>query len=424
MRVLVLSINYAPEPTGFAPHTAALCEYLVRQGHDVAVITGFPFAPRWKRWPAYRGKWTMHERLDDVEVQRVTHFVPNRPGQMIQRLLLEGSFCLTAALAALGQRRSQWDVVLYVGAQPSLAMLVRLIASLKRTPYVVKITDLAAQAAQDVGIVKSHWLFNLLASFENAAYQKASGAIVLCASFRDALIAQQFPADHIRIIYDSVDLALVHPLDDGDGFRASKGLAANSFVVLFSGSMGLKQALTNVVEAARRLHGAQSDVKWVLVGDGELRPAVERQVAEYQLEETVRLLPLQPEDQMASMFAAADVLLLNQVSNVKDTVIPSKLLTYMAAGRPVLAAVNPNSQAAVLLRDAQGGLIVPPEDPAALAEGVNLLRADPDMRAQMGRRNRVYAEQHFDQRKIVAAQEAFLLEIVRQAQSQGSLSIS
>jgi len=119
------------------------------------------------------------------------------------------------------------------------------------------------------------------------------------------------------------------------------------------------------------------------------------------------------------MFAAADVLLLNQVSNVKDTVIPSKLLTYMAAGRPVLAAVNPDSQGAALLRAAQGGLTVPPEAPAALVDGVKQLRGDPAMRVEMGRRNRVYAEQHFDRRKIVAAQEAFLLEIVRQAQSQG-----
>jgi colanic acid biosynthesis glycosyl transferase WcaI len=414
MNILVMGINYAPEPTGVGPHTTALCEYLAKRGHSVTVVTGFPFAPHWARWPEYRGRLIIHECLHAVEVWRVTNFIPNDPGRMTQRVLMEGSFCVAAALVTLIQLRSRWDIILYVGAQPSIAMLVRVIAGLKRVPYIIKVTDLAAQAAKDVGIVKSRWLLNLLATFEYMAYQQASGAIVLCAGFKDALVAKCYPPDRIRIIYDSVDLELVRPLDGDNDFRSINELSPDNFVVLYSGSMGLKQGLTNVVEAARLLYGKQPDVKWVLVGDGELRSAVERQVADYKLGQYVRLLPLQPETRMSAMFSAADVLLLNQVSNVKDAAIPSKLLTYMAAGRPVLAAVNPGSQAAALLRESGGGLIVPPEDPAALAAGVKQLQADPAGRQEMGRRNRAYAEQHFDRRKIVAAQEAFLLEIAGQ----------
>lgn len=419
MRVLVLSINYAPEPTGFAPHVTSLCEYLMSRGHTVTVITGFPFAPHWVRWPEYRGAFMADEAIRQVQVLRVSHYIPRHPGNLLQRLLMETTFCLTALLAILPRWRKGWDVILYVGAQPSLAMLTRCVASLQKVPYVVNINDLAAQAAADVGIVRSGWLQKTLTDFEYTAYQGARGAIVLCSAFREALIARGYPEGRIRVIPSPTDVELVRPVSGGNGFRIEHRLAERDFVVLYSGSMGLKQGLTNVVEAARLLRAAQPDVKWVLVGDGELRPVVERLLAEYELEETVCLLPLQPEDQMSSMFAAADVLLLNQVSNVKDTVIPSKLLTYMAAGRPVLAAVNPNSEGAALLRAAQGGLTVPPEAPAALVDGVKQLRGDPAMRVEMGRRNRVYAEQHFDRRKIVAAQEAFLLEIVRQAQSQG-----
>jgi glycosyltransferase involved in cell wall biosynthesis len=115
------------------------------------------------------------------------------------------------------------------------------------------------------------------------------------------------------------------------------------------------------------------------------------------------------------MFAAADVLLLNQLRSVKDTVIPSKLLTYMAAGRPVLAAVNRASQGAEILLEANGGLLVAPEDPNGLAEGVEtLMRAGTQVLAAMSERNRAYAEQHFDQATILAQHESFILQQLKQ----------
>ena len=379
------------------------------------VFTGFPFAPYWSRWGEYRGKFILHERIKKVEVVRVTHFIPRRAGQVIQRLLMEGSFCLIVAGILLTHLRSRPDIILYVGAQPSIAMLARVMAKWKRLPYLVSINDLAAQAAGDVGIVKSGILQQMLSAFEFAAYRRASGAMVLCSSFRDSLLAHRYPAGRVRIIPSPVDVERIRPVPDGAAFRDAHGISVQDFVVLYSGSMGLKQGMSNMVDAARILRNSNPGIKWVLVGDGELRPIVEKLVNDYALAGHVRLLPLQPESEMAAMFSAADVLLLNQVSKVKDSVIPSKLLTYMAAGRPVLAAVNPASQGALLLGESQGGVIVDPENPTALAAAVKQLEANPSAVQVMGRRNREYAEKHFDRRQIFAAQEAFLAENVRTA---------
>src|SRR5438270_7546821 len=129
MNILVLSINYSPEPTGFAPHVAAASKYFVRQGHKVTVITGFPFAPYWKRWPDYRNKFIARETIDGVKVVRLTHFIPRRAGQMIQRLFLESSFCLLAGLVGVFYLYS-CNVILYVGAQPSIAMLAKVMGRL------------------------------------------------------------------------------------------------------------------------------------------------------------------------------------------------------------------------------------------------------------------------------------------------------
>ena len=422
MNILVLSINYSPEATGFAPHTAALCEHLAATGHRVSVVTGFPFAPYWRRLPEYRRKFSQRESLKGVEVARVTHFIPRRAGQFFQRLLMEGTFCLTAALTLLTSSREHLDVVVYVGAQPSIAMLARLISTLKRVPYLVKITDLAAQAAVDVGIIKSGPLRNILEKFEFVAYRRAAGASVLCRGFQDVLVNKGYPANRIRVIYNSEDLKLIRPVDSGGAFRQKHGIAPDAFVVLYSGSFGIKQGMGNIVEAARLVRKTDPSLKWLLVGDGELRPLVEKLIVDDDLQQQVILLPLQEEAEMSSMFSAADVLLLNQLTEVKDSVIPGKLLTYMAAGRPVVAAINSTSQAAAMIREAEGGMLVTPEDPVALAEAVKQLADDRNKLAPMGRRNRLYAEQHFDRTRIMADQEEFLLAVVNEKTAQTGLA--
>ena len=260
-------------------------------------------------------------------------------------------------------------------------------------------------------MIRTPWLMQLLAKFEYAAYTQASGAIVLCEGFQEALLSHQYPSAQIRIIRDSVNLDLIYPTPAGARFRHTAKLTAEDFVVLYSGSMGLKQGLTNVVYAAQLLKDHSPYIKWVLVGDGELKPVLQDLISEHDLSAQIRLLPLQPEAEMAAMLSSADILLLNQLRSVKDTVIPSKLLMYMASGRPVLAAVNARSQAAALLRDAQGGILVAPEDPNSLAQAVQQICDDQATLGEMGQRNRSYAEVHFDQRKIVVAQEEFLSQV-------------
>lgn len=416
MNLLVLSINYAPEPTGFAPHVTDLCEYLASQKHGVTVLTGFPFAPYWKRYDSdsYSGKFFTVETVNGVKLVRFTHFIPRKPSSTLQRTFMEGTFCLLAGLILIKLARSQWDVVLYVGAQPSLAMLARIIGNMKKIPYVVAINDLAAQAADDTGIVKAVLLKRILAKFEYSAYRRASGAMVLCESFRDALCKNGYSAEKIRMIRSPINIDNIQPTKDKHAFRQRFGIADDSFVVLWAGSMGIKQGLSNVVEACKLLQGRDISVHWVLVGDGEARLSLEAEVKKHRLESYVHLLPFQPENHLSDMFNAADVLLLNQLSKVKNTVIPSKLLTYMAAGLPVLAAINAESQGAGLLREAGGGVIVEPENPVALIEGIEELISDKTLREEMGERNRKYAVEHFDRKKVLQAQEMFLIDVVKE----------
>ena len=413
MNLLVLSINYAPEPTGFAPHVTDLCEYLARRQHNVTVLTGFPFAPYWRRYVGYVGKLALCETVNDVRVVRLTHFIPRNPSKAFQRVCMEGSFSVLAGLLLSKFKWPSWDLVLYVGAQPSLAMLARIIGRAKKIPYVIAINDLAAHAADEAGIVRAGFLIRILAKFEYSAYRKSSGAMVLCESFRDALCAKGYQAERVRMIRSPINVDNIHPTEDKYAFRQRFGIAEDTFVALWAGSMGIKQGLPNIVEACKLLQATDVSVLWVLVGDGEARPSLVAELKECNLESCLRILPFQPEDSLSEMFSAADVLLLNQLSTVKNTVIPSKLLTYMAAGLPVLAAINADSQGAHLLREASGGVIVEPENPTALIMGLKRLMNDKKIRTEMGKRNRTYAVEYFDRKKVLQAQEAFLVEIVK-----------
>ena len=323
---------------------------------------------------------------------------------------MEGSFSAVGFFAVMTAmlRTGRPDAFVYVGAQPALAMLARVVAALVRRPYVVRITDLAARAAVDVGIVGQR-VARILDAFELAAYTKAAGAAVLCRSFERMLGEFGYPSDRIRVIANPIDVEQVRPESPSGRFRARYRIPNDAFVIMHAGSMGLKQGLLNVIAAAGRT--SESEIHWVFVGDGEVRPQLVEAVRAGGLGRMVHFVPFQPEDSLSETFADADLLLVNQVRAVKDTLIPGKLLTYMAAGRPVLVAANPDSQAAQLLRDAGGGTLIAPEDPDALAAAaLQFFRADADALRSLGERNREYAERHFDQRRILAEQEQFLLQ--------------
>ena len=172
---------------------------------------------------------------------------------------------------------------------------------------------------------------------------------------------------------------------------------------------GDKQNLINVVNAAEYSQG-EIDLVWVLVGEGEDLPALKR--AAEDRAPNLSLLPLQPAAAMPQMYAAADVLLLNQIAAMEDAVIPCKLLTYMAAGRPIVAAVNENSEAARVIRRAQCGVIVPAEDPRPSARQCSRYKTILNCAASWALMRVLYAEMHFTKASVLEAYDEFFLTVL------------
>jgi colanic acid biosynthesis glycosyl transferase WcaI len=397
MRVLVLGTNYVPEKTAVAPFATGLCEHLVSQGHEVEIVTAFPYYPEWRIWDDYRGHLHLKERIRNVNLRRVWHYVPSQGSNLLQRLAHDLSFTLSAFLAGLFAGRS--DLICCVCPPPTLAFTAYLLAKLRRNPYVIVLTDLASDAAVATGIMKDGLFVRMARSLEGFVYRKSDRIVCICHGFVERLTARGVAPSKLCLIPLWGDTERIYPIAGATRFRVENQLQGEDFLVMHTGNMGKKQDLLNVVRAAE-LSQDVPNLTWLLVGGGEDRSALEEAITHSKLR-NIRLLPLQPAEGLAEMYSAADVLLLNQRAAIVDSVIPSKLLTYMAAGRPVLAAVNNKSETARYVERAECGLIVPPQDPKALVDAALSLRRNLALRERYGANGRAHAEQHFTREKVL-----------------------
>lgn len=399
MRVVVIGINYPPEVAGIAPHTAALCRHLAARGDDVTMVTAKPHYPAWRVSAERRQFGFLRQTLDGVRVVRVPSYIPVHPGSLIRRLLYDGSFALIAGLTALLLPRA--DVYLYVGAQPAIAASTALVARIRRRPWVAKVADLAANAGAAVGIIRHSVLVRFLRAFEYAAYRRADAVVVLAEGFAEELTRHGIRGRRLHVVPDSEDLDSLRHTTTRAETRRRHRLDPDQPLVTHIGSIGRKQGLRVAIQAAS---DDQTDACWLLVGNGPERPAIERSAPTGRM----RFLPFLSRPDLADILAASDVALLTQRRLVIDAVVPSKLVTYMAAGLPVVASVHAGSEAARLIRRAKCGLVVQSEAPALLRDAVAELLADPDRRRQLGAAGRTFAEIEFDRSTVVAKQAAIL----------------
>ena len=378
--VLIIGINYRPETTGIAPYTSALAGHLATSGHRTTVITGFAHYPAWRLEPDEH-RIRAAEWRDGVRVLRRRHYVP-RSQSAIRRASYEGTFLVHGALSRPGRP----DVVF--GVIPSLSggILARFFAARAHAPYGLIFQDLMAPAARQSGIEGGGRVAGVTAALERWAAARAQTVAIASESFRPYLRDLGVADERIVALPNWTHLRA--PSGDRATTRDRLGWPTDSTVVLHAGNMGLKQGLQQVVEAARRADERAAPILFVLMGDGSQRAALEVQAAGI---ERLRFVPFQPEDELPDVLQAADLLLVSERSTVIDMSLPSKLTSYFAAGRPIVAAVPAAGATAREVLRAGAGIIVPVGDADALTDEVADLGADTARADAFARAGRAYA---------------------------------
>jgi colanic acid biosynthesis glycosyl transferase WcaI len=403
MKILILGINYLPESTGIAPYTADLAEHLVKAGHKVKIVTGFPWYPQWRIWDGYQGKLFQKELINEVEVFRTFLYIPKNPRRALARILFDTWFAISALVAGL--RVGKYDLVVAVSPPLQIGLTAWILAKLRRVPFFLQIKDLVPDAALATGQLNEKSIAVRIArKLEQFVYNRAGGIGVICNGFQRNLQKKGVVTSKIELLPDYIDLKFIQPVEKFNSFRHKHNIEPDKFLVLYSGSVALKQGLHTLIETASKLV-QEKNIVFYLIGEGPYLEELKQLAGQHSLT-NMHFLPLQPREGLAEQLGAADVLLITQRKTVTDIVFPGKLLYYMGAARPILAAVNAQSETGTFIEDNSIGLTVPPEDASALAEAILQLYQDKLKTRELGDNGRKLVEQRFD-REIVLEQFAY-----------------
>jgi colanic acid biosynthesis glycosyl transferase WcaI len=247
----------------------------------------------------------------------------------------------------------------------------------------------------------------LLYKVENAAYRHARLVTTLTPSMRQKIIAKGFTEDRVELLEMRMDDTLIDlPAGEGDEFRRRYDLK-EKFLVTHSGNMGVKQGLDVILDAAA-LNRADDSMLFLCVGNGSDCDRIKRRAAELDLG-NVRFLPLLDAKDFRGLMAASNVCLVTQQHSVSEIAFPSKIVTYLAAGRPIVACVNPECEVARITRESGAGTVVEAENPLALVEAVRGLR-NADLR-KAGENGRAYACMRWSSGRVLEHLELTLAEV-------------
>ena len=407
VNILFLGMNYSPEPTGIGPLTTDLCEHLALQGHEVSVVTAVPHYPEWAIYPDYRGKVFVKEQRNGVTLRRGYVHLPKN-STTIQRIAYDTSICFSALYWGLMSRKV--DVIFAISPPLQLGVVGCLLSQIKRSVFVFQVQDLALDAGMALGMLKNNAIIRVARASESLIYRRAQSIFVIGNGLFESLRKRGVSESKIKVLSNWVDTDIIRPLERNNAFRQQHGLVGK-LVALHAGNIGAKQDLGNVIHAASLL-ARRRELVFMLVGEGSQKAALKEMVAELNLE-NVRFLPLQPKESLSEMFSAADVLLLNQVPGLADVVLPSKLLTYMAAGRPIIASIDPDSESANYVRKAECGLVILPQKPDLLAKAITRVVDSPSS-IKLGEKARAFAEKNFARRYILTQYDAYFRNLRRE----------
>lgn len=404
--LLVIGLNYAPEPVGIGPYTAGMCEALVRSGHRVTAIVGKPYYPQWRSDPAYAGGWLEAEE-NGVSLVRCPHFVPQDPVG-IKRFAHLVSFAITAMIPAVRIALRERPQVVFCVAPALLSVITATLAAwLCGARLWVHVQDFEVEAAFATGLMSEKSLHGRLAIWaEGWILRQADRVSTISPQMLAKLGEKGIPAERRLELRNWADARFTNDLAGAGDLRTSWGLG-NRVVALYSGNIARKQGIEILIDAARQLQD-RPDIAFVICGEGPNRPALELRA---QGLGNVQLHDLQPAERMGAMLTMADLHLLPQIAGAADLVLPSKLTNMLASAKPVVATTEPGTG----LYDEVDccGICVPPGDAAALATAITALADDPQQRDQFGKAALERAAERWQQDAILGRAAKELLALVR-----------
>jgi colanic acid biosynthesis glycosyl transferase WcaI len=390
VKILYVSQYFPPEMGAPAARAAELSRHWARMGHDVTVLTGFPNHPTGEvpaEWRSRLRGLVWNEIVHGVHVVRTWLWpLPNRKAH--ERIRNYASFWLSASLRGLTLQKP--DVVIGTSPQLLVALSGWWLAWWKRVPFVFEVRDLWPESLAAVGAGgEGSALHRTLSAIAGFLYRRSHHIVVVTAAFKDHLIQNwKVPAQKISVVENGVETDL---------FRSCAPAIVpgteGRFVICYIGTMGLAHGLETLIAAAEKLQQSFPHAMFLMIGEGAEKERIVELAATRGLT-NICFLNQQPREQIPAYIAGSDIcLVMLKKAELFKTVIPTKLLEYIACEKPVIVAVD--GQARQIVEEAGAGIFVEPDDGNALAAAITVLAADPEERRRMGIRGRQYIVSRF-----------------------------
>jgi glycosyltransferase involved in cell wall biosynthesis len=386
VRVLYLSQWFEPEPNN--SKTEGFLRALQQLGHDLTVCTGFPNYPGGKVYPNYRIRPFMRETLMGFEVHRVPLY-PSHGASSVGRILNYLSFCFSAFVYGL-LRAGRFDLAYVYHPPITVGLAAALFGWVRRLPFVIEIQDLWPDSVAASDMAGTSTLARVIGGICKFVYARAAGIIVQCPGMKERLVEAGVPAAKITVVYNWTDEeAIAHPTPLSVPALDRPGLTT----IVYAGNLGRAQTVATIVRAARIAADSAPELRVLIVGDGVEERNLRALAAEIGADNVI-FHDRVSRGEVASLYPRAAALIVSLTrQDLFSYVIPTKTQAYLAAGRPLLMAVN--GDAARLVGEAEAGISVPPEDEKAMAEAMlTFSRMTPAERDAMGRRGAAYYREH------------------------------
>jgi colanic acid biosynthesis glycosyl transferase WcaI len=381
-----------------------IVEELAELGHTMEVVTTLPWYRHHRVEPGFDGRTFRYEDAPWGRITRINPFAVSDKSKLVQRA---GAFAAFSAVAAgFAARGGSADGVLAVSPPLTLGMSGWAAASKRSCPLVFNVQDIYPDVVVELGVLKPGPLLRATSKLERFCYEHADAVTVLSEDLKENVALKTDDPGKIRVIPNFVDIEAIRPLDRENSYRREFGLE-NKLVVMYAGNVGYSQALMPMVQAAASL-GDEPDVVFVINGGGVARPELEQQARGLP---NVRFVDMQPAERLAEVLSAADIHLVPLKRGLAHASVPSKTYSILAAGRPLLASVDPDSEVARLVENAGCGIAVPPEDAESIAKAVRRLIQSPESMRTMGEAARRFVRAWVSPSEVALAYEELFEEL-------------
>ena len=411
MNILYVSQYFPPEMGAPSARACELSNHWARAGHRVTVLTGFPNHPTGTIPASYRAAFRrliLRENIQGVNVLR-TWLLPFPNRKAWERILNYSSFCFSSAITGLGVSRP--DVAIGSSPQLLVALSAYWLAQIRRVPFIFEVRDLWPESLTAVGIGdEASLLHHSVKKIARFLYRKADRIVVVTPAFKQHIAASYgVPSSKISLIANGVETSHFSPDQVDETLRRRLGVESK-FTVCYIGTLGMAHGLETLVEAARILRVSHPEIVFLLVGEGAEKQRVIAQAKSLDLT-NMRFLDQQSRELIPHYINASDAaLVLLKKSDVFKTVIPTKMLEFMACARPLIVGVD--GEARKLVEAAQAGICFEPGNPEALVHAILRVAPDPFLRHAYGRNGRRHIVEHLSRSQTALDYLDLLHELV------------